>query len=109
MKIKNDNDFSTIQSQVKRIETVLQDLNKRRPPGWIVMARGSEITMLVNQLRIQVDKYAKTRDSSDICEYCSKNDFDCKRSSVFNRSLDNWVCEKNKAITVEQYEKGKLE
>lgn len=98
MKTKSDDDFSAIQSQIKKIEMVLQDLNERRPPGWIVMARGVEITMLVKQLRIQADEYAKTHDLSDTCEYCGKNDFDCKRSSVFNQSLSDWICKKNKVI-----------
>ncbi len=94
MKTKNEDDFSAIQSQIEKIETALRHLNEQRPPKWVWMIHSAEITKWVNELRIQVDEYAKTRDSNDKCKYCRKNDFDCKRSSVFNRSLNDWVCEK---------------
>ncbi len=101
MTIANNQELSITQSQIMRLETFVQQLNlqqldKGSLPEWLYKAQTDGLNSLIDQLKVEVDRYAETHDLGSICKHCGKDNWDfpdlCKRPTVFSPGVGDWVC-----------------
>lgn len=76
MKIQNDKEFYVTNSRIIKLETTLMVLDKDALPLWLREAQTDAITGLIEELKVEIDEYAKTHDLVDLYKYCDKDDWD---------------------------------
>ncbi len=62
MTIANNQEFSITQSQIIKLETALQQLDKGSLPEWLYKAQTDALNSLIDELKVEDDRYAETHE-----------------------------------------------